>query len=69
MVYNLGTGKGYSVLDMVNAMKAASGNDIPYSIGPRRSGDVATCYADPTKANEALGWKAELGVEAMCQVS
>ena len=48
-VFNLGTGVGYSVLDMVNAMKAASGRPLPYDFGPRREGDIAVCYADPTK--------------------
>lgn len=65
-IYNLGTGKGYSVLDIVNAFEKASGVKIPYEITPRRSGDIAEVYADPTKAYKELGWKAELGIEEMC---
>ena len=65
-VYNLGTGLGLSVLDMVKAMGDASQKEIPYVMGPRRSGDVPTCYADATKAKEVLGWTAELGVKEMC---
>lgn len=65
-VYNLGTGLGLSVLDMVKAMGEASQKEIPYVMGPRRSGDVPTCYADATKAKEALGWTASLGVKEMC---
>ncbi|MBE6807098.1 MAG: UDP-glucose 4-epimerase GalE [Ruminococcaceae bacterium] len=64
---NLGTGVGYSVLDLVNAFIAANGVDVPYVIAPRRSGDVDTCYSDPTKAAELLGWKAEKNVEDMCR--
>ncbi len=64
---NLGTGIGYSVLDLVNAFKTANGVDVPYKVAPRRSGDVATCYSDPTKAAELLGWKAEKNVEDMCR--
>jgi len=63
---NLGTGNGYSVLQMVAAMKKASGKEIPYKIVPRRAGDVATCYADPTFAFKELGWKAEKGLDEMC---
>lgn len=66
-VYNLGTGQGYSVLEMVAAMAGASGKDIPYQIVARRSGDVAACYADPTKALRELGWRAERGLQAMCE--
>uniref|UniRef100_A0A671QQX9 UDP-glucose 4-epimerase n=1 Tax=Sinocyclocheilus anshuiensis TaxID=1608454 RepID=A0A671QQX9_9TELE len=66
-VYNLGTGTGYSVLQMVNAMEKASGRKIAYQIAPRRSGDVASCYADPTLAEKELGWKAEYGLERMCE--
>jgi UDP-glucose 4-epimerase len=66
-VYNLGTGQGYSVLEMVAAMASASGKDIPYRIVARRSGDVAACYADPTKALRELGWRAERGLQAMCE--
>lgn len=63
---NLGTGRGYSVLDMVRAFSAASGREIPYRIAPRRPGDVACCYADPTLAERLFGWRAERGVEQMC---
>ena len=63
--YNLGTGKGYSVLDMVEAFKQASGKDIPYQLVDRRPGDAAICYADPGYAAKELGWKAELGLEDM----
>ncbi len=68
-IYNLGTGQGYSVLDVVNAFERANGVKIPYSIKPRRSGDIATCYSDPTKAERELGWKAEYGIEEMCRDS
>ena len=64
--YNLGTGQGYSVLDMIKAFEKASGKTIPYTIAPRRSGDVAACYADPTKAAKELNWHAEKGLDAMC---
>ena len=64
---NLGTGVGYSVLDLVNAFIKANGVDVPYVIGPRRSGDVDTCYSDPAKAAALLGWKAEKNVEDMCR--
>jgi UDP-glucose 4-epimerase len=63
---NLGTGKGLSVLDVVNAFQTASGIEIPYQIVERRAGDTAYCYADPTLAAEKLGWRSELGVSAMC---
>ncbi|MBI5441432.1 MAG: UDP-glucose 4-epimerase GalE [Deltaproteobacteria bacterium] len=66
VTYNLGTGRGYSVLEMVAAFEKASGRRIPYRIAPRRPGDVAICYADPTRAREELGWAAERGVEEMC---
>lgn len=69
LVYNLGTGKGYSVLDIVNAFEKASGVKVNYKIAPRRPGDLATCYSDPTKAYEELGWKAERGIEKMCEDS
>lgn len=69
VTYNLGTGKGYSVLDIVNAFSEASGQDIPYKIVDRRPGDVAVCYADPTKANNELGWKAKYGIKEMCEDS
>ncbi len=58
-IYNLGTGTGYSVLDMVKAFEKSTGRDVPYKIAPRRAGDIATCYADPKKAKEELGWAAE----------
>lgn len=65
-IYNLGTGKGYSVLDVLHAFEKACGKELPYVIKPRRPGDIATCYADPTKAKEELGWVAEKGIEEMC---
>lgn len=68
-VYNLGTGIGYSVLDLVKAFEKANGIKIPYVIDQRRAGDVAACYSDPSKACEKLGWKAELGIEDMCRDS
>lgn len=64
-VWNLGTGQGYSVLEMVRAFEAASGKLVPYRIAPRRPGDIATCYADPTKAERELGWKARRGLDEM----
>ena len=63
---NLGTGQGYSVLDMVKAMEQACGRAIPYQIAPRRPGDVAACYAEPTLARTLLGWSAQFGLERMC---
>ncbi len=66
---NLGTGKGYSVLDMVKAFERASGVKIPYKIAPRRAGDIATCYADPSYAKEVLGWEAKRGIDEMCEDS
>ncbi len=68
-IYNLGTGHGYSVLDMVNAFERVTGQKVNYQIAPRRSGDIAECYADPTKAFNELGWKAELGIDEMCRDS
>ncbi len=65
-VFNLGTGVGYSVLDMVKAFEKASGVPVPYKIVDRRPGDIAECYAEPTKAKELLGWTAEYGLEDMC---
>ena len=65
-IYNLGTGHGYSVLDIVKNFEKATGVKIPYVIKPRRPGDIATCYCDPTKAKEELGWEAEYGIEEMC---
>lgn len=68
-IYNLGTGHGYSVLDVVKAFEKANGVKVPYSIKPRRAGDIATCYSDPSKAERELGWKAEYGIEEMCRDS
>lgn len=65
--YNLGTGRGYSVLEMVKAFEVASGRPVPYKIVPRRAGDIASCYADPVKAKSELGWTAEFGLERMMQ--
>lgn len=67
--YNLGTGHGYSVLDIVKAYEKANGIEIPYVIKPRRAGDIATCYADPKKAKDELGWEAEKTLEDMCHDS
>lgn len=69
VTYNLGTGNRYSVLDIVKAFSNASGKNIPYKIVDRRVGDVAMCYADPTKANTELGWKAEFDIDRMCEDS
>lgn len=63
---NLGTGRGYSVLEVVAAFVAASGSAVPYELKPRRPGDVAACYADPTLARQLLGWQAGLGLDRMC---
>ena len=68
-IYNLGTGTGYSVLDMVKAFEKATGKKVPYKIAPRRAGDIATCYAEPTKAKEELNWQAEKTLEEMCKDS
>ena len=68
-IYNLGTGTGYSVLDMVNAFEKSTGRKVPYKIAPRRPGDIATCYSDPTKAKNELGWVAQKGIEEMCKDS
>lgn len=65
--YNLGTGNGYSVLQVVKAFEEASGKKVNYKIAPRRAGDIAECFADPTKAYKELGWKAEYGIEDMCR--
>ena len=65
-VFNLGTGKGYSVLEMIAAFSKACGHDLPYVIAPRRPGDLATVYADPTKAKTVLGWTAKKTLEDMC---
>ena len=68
-IYNLGTGTGYSVLDMVKGFESATGKTVNYKIAPRRSGDIAICYADPSKAKEELGWVAEKNLEDMCRDS
>ncbi len=68
-IYNLGTGTGYSVLDMVKAFEKATGKKVAYKIAPRRAGDIATCYADPKKAKEELGWETTKTLEDMCQDS
>ena len=65
VAYNLGTGKGYSVLDMVKAFASAAGKEIPYKLVERRPGDAAICYADPSLAKAELGWAAELGIDDM----
>ena len=65
-ICNLGTGKGYSVLDVIKAYEKACGKTLPYVIDPRRPGDIATVYADPTKAKNELGWQAQYGIEEMC---
>jgi UDP-glucose 4-epimerase len=67
MIHNLGTGTGYSVLDMIKGFESATGKDIPYRIAGRRAGDAPAVYADPILAERELGWKAELGIEAMCR--
>lgn len=67
--FNLGTGTGYSVLDLVNAFEKVNHVAVPYEIAPRRAGDIAECYADPEKAKQMLGWEAELGIEEMCRDS
>ncbi|WP_077329236.1 UDP-glucose 4-epimerase GalE [Virgibacillus siamensis] len=66
-IYNLGTGRGYSVLEVADAFEKASGKQVPYKIVERRPGDIATCYADPSKAQRELGWKAEKGIDDMCK--
>ena len=68
-IYNLGTGHGYSVLDVVKAFEKANGLKVPYAIKPRRPGDIATCYCDPAKAKRELGWEAKFGIEEMCRDS
>ena len=65
-IYNLGTGKGYSVLDVIHAFEKACGHPLKYEIKPRRDGDIATCYSKCDKAKEELGWEAEYGIEEMC---
>ncbi|MFA6877575.1 MAG: UDP-glucose 4-epimerase GalE [Fusobacterium sp.] len=69
VTYNLGTGKGYSVLDMVKAFSKACGKEIPYSIAGRRAGDIAMCYADSNKAKKELGWEAKYDLDRMCEDS
>lgn len=66
LIYNLGTGKGYSVLEVLHAYEKACGKTLPYKIVERRPGDIPTCYSDPTKAKEELGWTAKRGIEEMC---
>lgn len=66
-VFNLGTGLGYSVMDMIEAMKRASGRPLPYEFGPRREGDIAECYADPALAQAELGWSARRTLDEMCR--
>lgn len=68
-IYNLGTGHGYSVLDVVKAFEKVNGISVPYTIMPRRAGDIATCYSAPDKAEKELGWKAQYGIEEMCRDS
>lgn len=65
--YNLGTGHGYSVLDIIHAFEKACGKELPYKIEPRRPGDIAQCYANPAKAKSELGWEAERGIAEMCE--
>ncbi len=69
LVYNLGTGKGHSVFELIHALEKASGAKVNYKVVPRREGDLATCYSDPSKAYRELGWKAERGIEKMCEDS
>ena len=68
-IFNLGTGTGYSVLDVVKAFEKANNLKVPYVIKPRRAGDIATCYSDPAKAFKILGWRAQYGIEDMCRHS
>ena len=65
-IYNLGTGKGYSVLDVIHAFGKACGKEIPYEIKPRRAGDIATCYSDASLAKKELGWEAQYDIDEMC---
>jgi UDP-glucose 4-epimerase len=65
--WNLGTGRGVSVLDMVRAFEAASGRPVPYQVVARRAGDVAQCWADPLRAARELGWRAEFDLQRMCE--
>lgn len=66
LTVNLGTGRGYSVLEMVRAFERASGRPVPYRVAPRRPGDIAACYADPSLADRLLGWRAQRDIDAMC---
>ena len=68
-IYNLGTGTGYSVLDMVKSFEEITGKKVPYKITQRRPGDIATCYSDTKKAKEELGWEAKKGIKEMCEDS
>ena len=68
-IYNMGTGHGYSMLDMVNAFVKVNGVGVPYCIKPRRAGDIATCYCNPAKAKNELGWEAKSGIEEMVRGS
>jgi UDP-glucose 4-epimerase len=65
--YNLGTGKGVSVLELLRAFEKASGRALPYELAPRRDGDLPVCYSDPSLAKRELGWQAELGLDEMCE--
>ena len=65
-IFNLGTGTGYSVMDIIKAFNKACGKELPYVIDPRRPGDIAQCYSDPDKALKVLGWKAEKTLDDMC---
>jgi UDP-glucose 4-epimerase len=69
LTLNLGTGQGHSVLEIVNAYAQASGRDIPCRIAPRRPGDIAACWADPRRAQQALGWRAQRNLQQMCEDS
>jgi len=66
LTVNLGTGNGYSVLEIVRAFERASGKPVPYQVAARRPGDIASCYADPKQALAQLGWRAERGLDVMC---
>jgi UDP-glucose 4-epimerase len=68
-VFNLGTGRGYSVLEIVETFQRVNGVKVPYKMVPRRPGDLPVCYADPGKSAEALGWKAQYGLDEMCRDS
>jgi len=69
LIYNLGTGKGYSVLEVINEFSEITGLEIPYIYKERRDGDVGACYADPTKAKEEMNWSAEYDLKKMCEDS